>query len=119
MSDFQKFITDERARLTKQRTELEAQVADLQTAITGIDRELGAIAAYEKARTGVEPTTKPERGSRREMIIAILKDSPKSEPKDIIAKMGGNFHKGGIHTLLSGLKKEGVITAQDGKYSLA
>lgn len=119
MSDFQTFINEERSRLTKKRDELTAQIADLQGVITGLDRELNAIGVYEKARTGKEPTVTTARGSRREKVLAILKDNPKIEPKDIIAKLGGTFHKGGIHTLLSTLKKAGTITAQDGKYSLA
>jgi hypothetical protein len=120
MSDFQTFINQERDRLTKKRSELEAQVADLQTAIGGIDRELHAITVYEQARTGKAngKATKPARGSRRDAVLAIIKDHKGIEPKGIIEKLGG-APSGAIHNLLGTLKKEGKITATDGKYALA
>jgi len=120
MSDFQKFISDERERLTKQRNDIEAQIEELQTAHAGIVRELRAIAVYEEARTGKATVEKSApRGSRKDAVLAIIKDNAGIEPKDIIAKLGGNVPKGGIHNLLGTLKKAGKVTAQDGKYSLA
>ena len=120
MSDFQTFINEERARLTKKRNELEAQMDDLRTAIEGVVRELRAITVYEEARTEKAPTngTKAPRGSRRDAVLAIIKDNPGIEPKDIIKKLG-DAPSGGVHNLLGILRKEQKVTKTDGKYTLA
>lgn len=120
MTDFQNLMQQERERLTKKRSELEAQITDLQSAIATVDRELRAIDAYDQARTGKQSTPRKNArtGTRKEAVLAILKEHPGIAPKDIIKHMPQGTAKEGIHNLLSSLKKDGTITVSEGKYRL-
>ena len=49
---FQDFIKSDRTRLNAERKTLVAQQREIEKKLTGIDRELAAIAAYETTKSG-------------------------------------------------------------------
>lgn len=111
MSDIATAITAEKTRLTTKKHELE-------TALASVDHELHAIAAYETAKNGKATS----RGTKRETVLAIIKDSAGITRGDIIEKLREQGHEtpdNGLSNMLSTLKKAGKITASDGKYTLA
>lgn len=111
MSDIQTVMAVEKDRLTTKRTELATALAD-------VDHELSAIAAYETAKNGKATA----RGSKRETVLAIIKDSAGITRGDIIEKLkaqGQDAPEAGLSNMLSTLKKAGKITADDGKYAIA
>lgn len=119
MSDIATALAGEKDRLTKKRIDLEAQVTDLQTTIASVDHELQAIDAYHTALSG--KTAKGPRGSKRDAVLAIIKDSPVSRA-GIIEKLKAQGHEkpdAGLSNLLNVLKKKGTITAQEGRYALS
>lgn len=120
MTDILAVMAAERDRLTKKRQELEAQVADLQRAIASIDHELSAIAAYETARSG-KPSAKVPRGTKREIVLAIIKDNAGITRGGIIDRLkaqGQDRPETGLSNMLNALKTAGKITADDGKYTI-
>ena len=57
MDTFEQIIEKERARLSKLREDLLSQQAGIATQLADIAKELGAISAYEKAKTATPPRT--------------------------------------------------------------
>jgi hypothetical protein len=121
VSDFQTSIAAEKHRLTNQRSELEAQVRDLQAAIASVDHELSAIAAYESARNG-KASVKAPRGMKRDTVLAIIKDNAGITRGGIIEKLtaqGQDSPEKGLSNMLTTLKAAGKLKSDDGRYSLA
>lgn len=116
----------ERDRITKLKSELNSQIADLRSQIEDLDIELHAITAYEKAKSGKASSpstgTRSPRGSKREALLAIIKNNPAITRGQLIEHMGikgDKAHEGTLSNTLGLLKKAGLVKSDDGKYSLA
>lgn len=130
MKNFQDLIEKERERLTKLSEEYQAQIADLETKLAEIEKEMRAITAYEAAKqdkpTRATRSTKASgrapRGSKREEILAVIQKTPGITRGEIIDTLGVKGQKGqeqGVSNALAAMKKAGAITAEDGKYRAA
>ena len=137
--NFQEFIKSERTRLNGERKAIVAQQQELEKKLTGIDRELGAIGAYESARTArpaknVAKTprraagkrraaTGARRGSKRDALIKLITDNPAGLKRgEILEKMGLKGNKSGemsVSNALTALTKGNQVTRRDGKYLVA
>lgn len=127
MDTFEQMIEKERGRLGKLRDDLTAQQEDIYTQLSGIDKELDAIAAYEQAKMGkpvrqahAAKSTRVPRGAKREELLALIKATPNLTRGEIIDRLGIKGDKGqeqGISNALATMKKAGTITATDGKYA--
>ncbi|HEX3862127.1 MAG TPA: hypothetical protein VHY35_10590 [Stellaceae bacterium] len=130
MSDtFQDFIGRERGRLQHDRDQLMLQRSGLDEKIAEIDREFSAIGAYEAAKAGrtsapVSSGTarRARRGSRREEIVAVIRDSNGLSRGELLEKMGLKNNKQGemsVSNALTALTKAGTVQRADGKYMVA
>ena len=127
MDTFEQMIEKERARLGKLRDDLTAQQEEIYNQLADIDKELAAIEAYERAKTG-KPARQPKaarntrapRGAKREELLSLIEDTPNLTRGEIIEKLGIKGDKAqeqSISNALATLKKAGIITAKDGKYA--
>lgn len=115
MSDFERYITEEKERLMSQRVETQKGISELQDQLREIDKELKAVEAYETAKKG-----KPERRrarSRKSEILTIVKNSQGVTRAQVIDALGDPEAGQAVSNTLSQLKKSGEIKAEDGVYS--
>ena len=136
MADFQALIEKERERLTKLAEDFHTQIAEIQGKLAEVHREMRAITAYEEAkldkpapiRTPRAPRTtsteRAPRGSKREELIALVRDNPNISRGDILAKLDivEKDNKAGAQSVsnaLANLKKAGTVLNEGGKYRLA
>ena len=122
MPDFTQLIEAERTRLNKIIDDLKAKRGDLDTQIANAQRELTAIAAYDKAKAPPKARTqKRTGGSRRQTIIDLLKSTPsnRSQLLDALKLKGDKKGEAATSAALAALKKQGTITVKDGVYSVA
>lgn len=130
MKNFQELIEKERERLTKLADEYHAQIADLETKLADIHKEMRAITAYEDAKQdkparaprSTKASSRAPRGSKREEILAVIQKTPGISRGEIIDTLGIKGQKGqeqGVSNALAAMKKAGTITAEDGKYRAA
>ena len=138
--DFQEYIKNERKRLNNERRALVAQQRDVEKKLADIDRELGAIGAYETAKTRkpakAETARAPRktrasrkaastgrRGSRREPILKLISETPSGLSRgEILERMGLKGDKSGtmsVSNALTALTKSNQVARQDGKYVIA
>jgi hypothetical protein len=129
---FSDFIARERERLHGERETIFNQQHELETKLAAINNELSAIDAYEKAKSGKAPAparkarggparTTVRRGSRREGLLALLRENAGLSRGEILEKMGLKGNKSGemsISNALTALTKAGQVSRQDGKYRL-
>src|ERR1700741_4134674 len=93
MEGFADYISRERDRLNAERDQLNAQRREMDQKLAALEAEFKAIAAYEQAKSGrsasisIGRSRTARRGSRREAIIAILRENPLSRG-ELLAKMG-------------------------------
>jgi hypothetical protein len=131
---FNDFITRDRQRLHAERETIFNQKQELETKLTAINRELVAIDAYESAKTGkaAAPTrqarggaarTTVRRGSRREGLLALIRESAAGLSRgEILEKMGLKGNKAGemsVSNALTALTKAGQVSRDGGKYRSA
>lgn len=129
MDTFEQMIEKERARLGKLRDDLNAQQERIFDQLAEIDKELDAISAYERAKSGkpvrqpkAAKSTRAPRGAKREELLSLIEDSPNLTRGEIIEKLGIKGDKAqeqSISNALATLKKAGVIVANDGKYAIS
>jgi hypothetical protein len=136
MAEFQALIEKERERLTKLAEDYHTQIAEIQGKLAEVHREMRAITAYEEAkldkpapiRTPRAPRTtsteRAPRGSKREELIALVRDNPNISRGDILAKLDivEKDNKAGAQSVsnaLANLKKAGTVLNEGGKYRLA
>lgn len=124
MTDLALAITKQKDDLTCRREELESELKqhtrEIQAAIAKVDHELAAIAAYEHAMYG-KASVKAPRGSKRDIVLAIIKDNAGITRGGIIEKLtaqGQDRPEKGLSNMLAALKKAQKITASDGKYAV-
>lgn len=129
MEKFEDMIARERARLAQLRDDLMAQQENIFTQLAEIDRELDAISAYERAKTG-KPAREPKaakasrapRGAKREALLSLIEEQPNLTRGQIIEKLGIKGDKAGeqsISNALASMKKAGTVIATDGRYAMA
>lgn len=121
MPDFVKLIEAERERLNKLISELSAKRDGIDQELDAARIELSAIAAYENARAPkVKATRKPKSTSKRSELTALIKQNPNLSRGELIDKLGIKGDTGKEQSLsnaLAALKKAGIISASDGKYT--
>ena len=128
---FADVMQQERERLHKEREAIVNQQHELEGKLAEINRELGAIDAYETAKTGKTPAatrqmrgarTRPQarRGSRREALMQVIKDNPSGLSRgEILERMGLKGDKAGemsVSNALTALTKSNQVSRRDGKY---
>src|ERR1700755_835843 len=94
---FARFIQRERDRLYSQREVAYNQQQESKRELITIDRELAAIAAYERAKSDKSATereahqihySQASRGSRREELLRIIGERGGLRRRDILERMG-------------------------------
>ena len=117
---FKAFISTERKRLTKHRSDVLKRKAALDDEFEQIETEFKAIAAYETAKTGKVARTRKRRTGRRAEILDAIKKHPKGIGRgDLIKFFGVTGNKSDVQSIsnaLTGLKKTGRVDHKDGKY---
>ena len=132
----------ERERLSRERDEVLDQQKDLENKLTEINRELAAVDAYEAAKTGkaampgrqprgprrgvaaVKPSAetgaRPRAGSRREVLLQVIRDQPNGISRgEIFVRMGLKGDKSAeksVSNALTALTKGNQVFRRDGKY---
>jgi hypothetical protein len=133
----------ERERLNRERDELLNQQKDLENKLTEINRELAAVDAYEAAKTGkaatpgrqprgprrgvavvkqssAETGTRPRAGSRREVLLQVIREQPNGLSRgEIFVRMGLKGNKPAeksVSNALTALTKGNQVFRRDGKY---
>ena len=130
---FSDFIARERERLHGEREQVFSAQHELESKLAAINNELRAIDAYEAAKSGkAAPTrqtrggaarTTVRRGSRREGLLALLRENGAGLARgEILEKMGLKGNKSGemsVSNALTALTKGNQVSRQDGKYRIA
>jgi hypothetical protein len=132
----------ERERLQRERDEVLNQQKDLENKLTEINRELAAVDAYEAAKTGraatptrqprgprrgvaavkqpLETGARPRAGSRREVLLQVIRDQPNGLSRgEIFVRMGLKGNKPAeksVSNALTALTKGNQVFRRDGKY---
>jgi hypothetical protein len=128
---FADFITRERERLHAEREQIFNQQHELEGKLADINRELGAIDAYEAAKSGKAPAAarqtrgararlQARRGSRREALMQVIKDNPSGLTRgEILDRMGLKGDKSGemsVSNALTALTKANQVARREGRY---
>ena len=125
MADFQTIIQKERDRLSALRTDALQRRDAIVEEISGIDRELKAITAYETAKIGKAPkkATGTRRASRTDAILNLLKGNQDGLTRSLILEKlgfkGDKTAEQSVSNALNNLKKAGKIASDSGNYTLA
>ena len=125
--DFATYIEGQRKMLKERHSSLikhkELLLAAADKEIREVEKELVAIDAYERAKTGKAApasTTRVRRGSRREEIVNALRDSPAGMSRgDLLERFGLKGDKSGemsVSNALTALTKSGQVIREAGKY---
>lgn len=127
MDTFSDLMTSERARLDGEKQQIAAQQAELLASLEKINSELAAISAYELVKTG-KPVGKPatarstRRGSKRDAVLALIRDNPGLSRGEILERMGLKGDKTGemsVSNALTAMIKANAVVRDGGKYQLA
>ena len=143
MSDirFADVMRRERERVHRERDEILSQQKELEQKLTEINREFGAIEAYEAAKTGkvaapgrqrrgpaasappVKPSSarpRPQAGSRREALLKVIGAEPNGLRRgEIFERMGLKGNKSAeksVSNALTALTKNHQVSRREGKY---
>ena len=132
--NFADFIARERERLHGEREQVFTAQQELESKLAAINNELRAIDAYEAAKTGKTAAparqarggaarTTERRGSRREGLLALIRQNVAGLSRgEILEKMGLKGNKSGemsVSNALTALTKAGQVSRQDGKYRVS
>jgi hypothetical protein len=127
--NFSEFISRERDRLRAEREQVFNQQEELQRRLDAINREFAAVDAYETAKTGkaARPTSAgrksgARRGSRREALLEIIRQSDGLSRGEILERMGLKGDKSGemsVSNALTALTKSNQVHREGGKYRAA
>jgi hypothetical protein len=131
--EFKDYIARERDRLTAERDAVLSQQRELEAKLASINNEFRAIDVYEAAKSGktLAPTRASRgggqratrRGSRREAIIAVIRETPEGLSRgELLEKMGLKGDKSGemsVSNALTALTKANQVSREGGKYRVA
>ena len=128
-SNFAEYIARERQRLHAEREQALGQQEELQRKLDAINREFAAIEAYETAKAGkaaqrAQPDRQPRarRGSRREALFEMIRQSDGLSRGEILERMGLKGDKSGemsVSNALTALTKNNQVRREGGKYRAA
>src|SRR3954451_15418595 len=123
------YIARERDRLRAEREQVFSRQEELQRKLDAINREFAAIEAYETAKTGKNARQAPagrqpraRRGSRREALLELLRQSDGLSRGEILERMGLKGDKSGamsVSNALTALTKSNQVRREGGKYRAA
>jgi hypothetical protein len=127
--NFPEFIARERDRLRAEREQVFSRQEELQRELDAINREFAAIEAYNTAKTGKNARQAPagrqpraHRGSRREALLELLRQSDGLSRGEILERMGLKGDKSGamsVSNALTALTKSNQLRREGGKYRAA
>ena len=127
--NFAEYIGRERDRLRAEREQISSQQEELQRRLDAVNREYAAIEVYETAKTGKNARQEParrqrqaRRGSRREGLLELIRQSNGLSRGDILEKMGLKGDKAGemsVSNALTALTKNNQVFRDGGKYRAA
>ena len=127
--NFPEFISRERDRLRAEREQVFNQQKELTRKLDAVNREFAAIGAYETAKTGKAARqasagrqSRTRRGSRREALLEIIRQSDGLSRGEILERMGLKGDKSGemsVSNALTALTKSNQVRREDGKYRAA
>ena len=124
--NFPEFISRERDRLRAEREQIFNQQEELTRKLDAVNREFAAIGAYETAKTGKAARqasagrqSRTRRGSRREALLEIIRQSDGLSRGEILERMGLKGDKSGemsVSNALTALTKSNQVHREGGKY---
>jgi hypothetical protein len=127
--NFAEFISRERDRLRAEREQVFTQQEELQRKLDTVNREFAAMEAYETAKTGkaarqtsAERQPRARRGSRREALLELIRQSDGLSRGEILERMGLKGDKSGemsVSNALTALTKSNQVHREGGKYRAA
>ncbi len=134
MSDesFASFIQRERDRLNSEREAIFTQQQELETKLTGLNRETAAIDAYDSAKSGKAPRQAraprangaggSRTGSKRAALLQLITEGGGLTRREILERMGLKGDKTGemsVSNALTALAKGNQVARREGKYHAA
>jgi hypothetical protein len=127
--NFPEYISRERDRLRAEREQIFNQQKELQRKLDAVNREFAAIEVYETAKTGKAARQAPadrqpraRRGSRREALLEIIRQSDGLSRGEILERMGLKGDKSSemsVSNALTALTKSNQVHREGGKYRAA
>lgn len=125
VDNFAAFVEKERERIDAARSALLDERAAVDAKIAELDKEMGAITAYERAKTG-RATRGGRGGGRRGVRTEVLAEVQKHKSGIKRAKLleamkakGDKSKETSISNALAALKRQGQITLDDSGYRTA
>jgi hypothetical protein len=126
-SNFAEYIARERDRLRAEREQIFNQQEELTRRLEALNREFAAIEAYETAKTGkaarqrapAARQPRARRGSRREGLLELIRQSDGLSHGEILERMGLKGDKAGamsVSNALTALAKSNQVRREGGKY---
>ena len=133
MEGFSDYVARERERLNAERDSLIQQRRDIDQKLAAVDNEFRAVDAYEAAKAGKNVSAKGtggsgrgrgiRRGSKREALLAVIRDNPSGLSRgEILERMGLKGDKAGemsVSNALTALTKANQVDREGGKYRVA
>lgn len=124
---FAEFVQRERERIGGEMERLRIERSKIGDAMYALEKELGAISAYEQAKSGKVTKTAAgtragtRRGSKREELVVLIRNNPGLARRDILAKLGATDDKSAmsVSNAITGLIKANRITREGGRYRIA
>lgn len=134
---FESFTARERTRLEAEREIIRTRQAEFDRELDRIDREMHAITAYERAKSGAPMARqgrggggqrsgggqpRGRKGSKREDLLNVIRSANGMSRGEILEKMGLKGNKSGemsVSNALTSLTKNGQVRREGGKYSVA
>src|SRR6187551_218049 len=108
--NFAEYIARERDRLRAEREQIFNQQEELTQKLDAVNSEYAAIEAYETAKTGKNARQAParrqrqaRRGSRREGLLELIRESNGLSRGDILERMGLKGDKAGEMSISNAL----------------
>ena len=124
--NFAEFISRERDRLRAEREQVFNQQEELQHKLDAVNRQFAAMDAYETTKTGqatqqtaASRQPRARRGSRREALLELIRQSDGLSRGEILERMGLKGDKSdemSVSNALTALTKSNQVQREDGKY---
>ncbi len=116
-------MEQERERLNMEKDILAKEMETIKTAMAGLDKELRAISAYERAKNGAVTTTAKRRTGIRSEVKALIGDNANGiDRAQILEQLNAKGNKSAeqsVSNALGALKKAGKVTSDNGVYKTA
>lgn len=123
---FAEFVAKERDRIGGELARLRLERSKIGDAMFAAEKELGAIAAYETAKTGKPAKAPGQRasrsGSKREELLTVIRNHDGLNRGELLDKMGLKGNKQGemsVSNALTALVKGNAVIRDGGRYRIA